>query len=200
MIWTRGRVKTEVLQLLESTNDPEAVAKVDTWVDAGLDDFWAQCRPWWAQRVASATVDDGVIILPPSYLGMVAIFPLGGGTALSPCTSEQAAEYFQLPGDPQYFLIEGYTMSLVPEPVDGVKYRFTYWSKGDPLTDDGSTNALLENAPMALVYAAARHGDTFAGSDPSQSRHEDAFQKQVAQLNRSSKSGRLGTGYTVMRG
>lgn len=193
-------LKREILRVLESENDPEAVDLVAEWAEAGLQDTFDQARAGWMQRVATATVADGVIILPPSYLGMVAIFPTGGGLPLDPCTTEQAATIFLHCGPSTHYLIEGYTMSLVPAPAEGSTWRFTYWSKGDPLIEDTDTNALLANNPMAAVYGGARHGDVYAGADPSSSRHEEAFQKQLAQMNRGAKSFRLGTGYQVRRG
>ena len=196
----RAWLKREILRTLEAENDPEAQDQVDVWADAGLEDTFQQARAGWMQRVATATVEDGVIILPQSYLAMVAIFPLGGGKPLDPCTSEQAGPLFLNSGPPTHYLIEGYNMSLVPSPSDGSQWRFTYWSKGDPLVLDTDTNALLQNCPMAAVYGGARHGDVFAGADPASSRHEEAFQKQLAQLNRAAKSFRLGTGYQVRRG
>lgn len=196
---TRGSMKSQILRLLEATEDQDFQSRVDEWLDFGLQDVYSALRAWWAVRAATATVDvDGVIKLPPSYLSMITVLPMGGGRQLEPVTSEQAGVLFSGVGGPRWYLLEGLLMTLLPPQTEPYSSRFTYYSSLEPLAVDTDTSMYLTKAGSAVMYAAASHGAVYRGDTNLASMYSNAATARIDIINLESAQARHTVGGVVM--
>lgn len=199
----RVDVKNAILGLLEATQDPDYVEKVDFWMDLGLSDVYSACRAWWSVRAAMFTVEeDGVIYLPPSYLEMRGVVPQNGTEPLRPMSIEQAAPYLWLNGadcSVVGYLMEGRTLTLLPQQNKDFVARCSYYSKLEPLVADDDTSLYLEYAASAIMYAGASHGAVYRGDLGLAGTFAQSAVARVEAINAESQGGLYGTGIVMNR-
>jgi hypothetical protein len=192
-------MKLEILQLLEATQDEDFKLRVDGWLNMGLWDVYSALRAWWAVRAAEAMVEsDGTIKLPPSYLSMVTVFPMGGGQQLEPITPEQASVLFGGVGGPRYYVLEGLLMTLLPPQTEPYSARFTYYSSLEPIEQDADTSMYLTKAFSAVLYASATHGAVYRGDTNLAGMYSNAAVARIDAINLESAQARNGVGGVVM--
>jgi hypothetical protein len=192
-------MKLEILQLLEAVEHEDFKLRVDGWLNMGLWDVYSALRAWWAVRAAEATVEsDGTIKLPPSYLSMITVFPMGGGRQLEPVTPEQAGVLFGGVGEPRYYLLEGLLMTLLPPQTEPYTARFTYYSSLEPIDQDADTSMYLNKAFSAVLYAAASHGAVYRGDTGLASMYSNAAVARIDAINLESAQARNSVGGVLM--
>jgi len=200
IIRNRGDLKRQVLRVLDAAEDEEFQARVDYWVDLGLQDVFSVLRAWWAVRAATAQVEeDGAIILPPSYLAMVTVCPIGGGKPLTIVTPEQGVEMMASGGPPTSYMLEGLLMTLLPLQTADYQARFTYYSMLEPLEEDADINMYCTRANSALMYAAASHGAVYRGDSELATQMAGMALSRIESINSETQAGRFGTGVVMQR-
>lgn len=204
---TKGELRQRILSFLEAEYDEEHNAKTEEWLLLGLEDCYQQLRPWWMIREARITIQararDAIDVsraqLPPSFLGMVAMIPWEGGRALEPVSPEQLAAWLNRYGGPAGYMMAGSYVTVLPLQTQEASYRATYWSRFEPLLEDGDQNMLTVRAWNAVVYAALRHAAVWREDEAALGRYESAFGAMVEIINRDSYTARFGSGMVMRR-
>lgn len=190
-------IAAKVLRLLEAEENPEAQELVYDWISAGEVDVYSRLRAHWMVRAATVTVNtDSEFQLPPSWLEMITIFPLATGVPLDSIAAEQAGPLFVKSGPPEGYLIEGLLCTILPRQPE-TQYRLTYYSQDREIQGAADSSMLTEQAPWALIYAAARHGAIHLGED-GEKWAADAT-SIIDPINEMTASARFGGGLIIRR-
>lgn len=196
----RGDVKREILRLIDGVDDAEFTRQIDHWFDMGLRDVYSRLRAWWAVRAAVSTIqEDGTIILPPSYLEMMTVFPLSGGDPLTPVTPDQAGPMFGWSGPPTHYLLEGVLMTILPLQTSPLELRFTYYSKLNPLIGDNDSSFYITEAGSALMYSGGYHANSYREDAGGVKMCADAAAARIQTINEESFMARTGSGIVMQR-
>jgi hypothetical protein len=197
---TKADARYLILELLEATQDDNFVQRADTWLGLGMQDVLSRLRAWWAIRAATFQVEaDGVIYLPPSYLEMITVLPIGGPKGIVAVSSDQAAPMFAGAGPPTGYLMEGTLLTLLPPQTIPYAARCTYFSSLNPLILDTDTNLYLDRALGAVIYAGAYHGAIYRGDNSSAQDYASAASSRIDVINQETPAARYGAGIVIQR-
>lgn len=181
-------LQTAVLQALERENNDEAIALCPQWVQAAEDDFFAQLRAQWTIRVAtfewSTTELSTFEYLPPTFNGIVGITDLDHGKDLEPKPISQIGYWSQQLGNPQYYVIAGYMLQILPLPSQGARFMMQYYSRQERLSATPSgTNDIMRNLPSLYFQATLYHGYRFYGEDANAAKAAEEVSRLLNAVN-----------------
>jgi hypothetical protein len=168
-------LKTQVLATIERTNDAEANILFDGWVSLCEDDIWPILRAPYLERFATFTYDSSVYInpdvtvqefeyVPPSFVECINLADLTNGNNLDSIGVTEVAQYRLQYGQPQVYIIRGYTLTVLPSPSAPLLMELSYYSRSEPLTETEQINDIITKSPMiyyfgTLKQAAATYGE-----------------------------------------
>lgn len=218
-----GELKEAVLTTLDAVQDTERQAMLPTWRTLAESDIYNSLRGGWMIRRSHAVATLARMTLPPSLIELIAISYVDHGLTaedldelqdsgaiaslandpgipLEPIGPEHVAEVSRYRTAPRGYLVEGHNVRLVPWSAENLPLlmRFTYYSRGRPLTEDEYTNEVLHHIPAAYYYAMLRHAAIFAGDNEGEQRWSAALVATMEAANRASY-GWQGTGIVSRR-
>lgn len=144
--------------VLDTTNRQDLTAQLPTFIRMAEHDLQRQLRvPDMIQR-STATLVEQWSPLPGTFLEMHSltwVSPLPGG-AMEYLSPEEFRErtYENYTGTTRYFTIVGTELGLLPAPgTDGATLEMVYYEQIPNLSDDQTTNWLLNKHPDLYLYA-----------------------------------------------
>lgn len=139
-------------------NAPEIDQAIPTFISLAEAKFNRRIRDYRMVRRATAEIDQGYAAVPADWLQTVR-FQLNTTpiVTLEYVTPDQAAEErvrFVSSGQTRFFTVIGKQFQFVPAPDGTIDGELTYYSKIPALSDETTSNWLLEVAPDAYLYGA----------------------------------------------
>ena len=162
MIEDYASLQTNILSFL-NRSDAATTAKAPTFVQLAEDELKLDhrvreetCRGTWTIQADGDALpaDFGEIDEwahdGPTYYGVIEVVKNLGAL--------KAARGFTAAGVPRYASIRDGRVYYAPEPSDTFTTRMSYLRKLTPLSDENTTNWLLEDHPMIYLAASLKHG------------------------------------------
>ena len=139
-------------------NAPEIDQSIASFISLAEAKFNRRIRDYRMVKRATAEIDAGYAAVPADWLQTVR-FQLNTTpiTTLEYVTPDQAAEErvrFVSSGQTRFFTVIGKQFQFVPAPDGTLDGELTYYSKIPALSDEETSNWLLEVAPDAYLYGA----------------------------------------------
>jgi hypothetical protein len=100
---------------------------------------------------------------------------------------------------PKYYVIEGFTIRLLPWISPNSWVNITYYSSGKPLVNPTDFNETLSRAPALYQYGMLKHAAIFYGDSDGQDRWTQQLINGIAEIN-SMSYGWQGTGFVAKVG
>lgn len=193
---------TEILRALERTNDLEAQAQVPLWIQNAEDDFFAHLRAQWTVRTARFiwNTTEHFEFLPPTFNGVVGLTMPSYGIDLKPKPFSQYGMWSLQVGLPEYYLISGYMLWVLPEPDPDTELYLTYYSRQERLATTNQTNDIIVNMPTLYLKAALKHAYAFYGEKQNSADAEADAQRLINAANNVEPEWFRGAGATVTLG
>jgi hypothetical protein len=100
---------------------------------------------------------------------------------------------------PTHYLVEGFTVRLLPWTPPNAWVDITYYSAGEPLVVDADFNEVLSRTPSLYLYGMLLHAAIFYGDADGEGRWRKALVDGVTEVNRMTY-GWQGTGWVARVG
>jgi hypothetical protein len=125
---------------------------------------------WRLEKRSTATISTRYTALPADWQGAMRISTEVNGRVqdIDLCSTAEMANLRRvnnITGTPTKYAITGGELELYPTPSGAMEVELLYLGGVDPLTDVVTTNWVLQQAPDAYLYGAAKHSAPWLRDD-----------------------------------
>lgn len=182
---------------------PYFISMFEDWLHYGTDmDPPLRCREMELILEITPDVDDNTVALPDDYLEYRSVVELASiRRPLKYITADQAEQFFPIRsggGLATHFYIVGET--LYPVPTTDNDIELTYYQKIPALTEDNTTNWLLEKNKSIYFRGALMMAADFIKDDAEFAKHQSIVRSLVAGMNKADVVSRYNRASVSLRG
>jgi hypothetical protein len=163
-----AELKTDIADWL---NRADLTSRIPSFIRLAEARFNRDLRVRQMVKRSVATLEDGYITLPTDWLEAknIQINYGYGPRKLEYVTLEQADDLRlkrgDVAGDPRYFNVTGNQLEIIPKPSDEAEIEMTYYGKITALSDENTSNWLLETWPDMYLYGSLAHTAPYLKDD-----------------------------------
>lgn len=191
---TYAELKQQVLNFL---NDPAAEQTIDTFVNLAEADMSRRVRHWRMEKRSTAILDTQYSALPSDFYEPIRLSITSGDTRRLEMASQaqmmdRRMRSLDASGRPHYYAMTDGSIEVFPTPDGEYTLEMVYYSKIIPLSDENTSNWILQYHPDAYLYGALLHAAPFLGDDARMQTWSALFEKAVSEINLDSDKAKFG--------
>jgi hypothetical protein len=136
------------------------------------------------ESLATGTLSGQTLAPPADMLEIqrLAVYPGQREVELEYTAPKNMAKFGTETGQPIYFTTLNQSLYLAPIPDAEYDYKLFYFQKIPPLSDENTSNWLLESAPDVYLYAALLEAEPYVKNDKRVPLWAAAYQAAIADL------------------
>lgn len=169
-------------------NRQDLNAQIQTFIQFAEADLNTRLRCREMIKRARSTSDQEYVALPNDWLEAINLQIIDGASPLRFITLDEAdiIKKRQTYTSVAFYTLMDGAIELVPAPADDVEIEMVYYKKITPLSDQNTSNWLLEKAPDVYLYGALVHAAPFMMDDQRIATFGSFYSGRVGALNEAS--------------
>lgn len=169
-------------------NRQDLNAQIQTFIQFAEADLNTRLRCREMIGRSTTTSDQEYVALPSDWLEAINLQIIDGASPLRFITLDEAdiIKKRQTYTSVAFYTLMDGAIELVPAPADDVEIEMVYYKKITPLSDQNTSNWLLEKAPDVYLYGALVHAAPFLMDDQRIATFGSFYSGRVGALNEAS--------------